>query len=163
MEKKHAIECLEKLTGWAKRKGYQVCFSQDNDDEIVFEDKTINIMTRTTFENRVYSLLHECGHLIEYSNNSKKYQRKYPLSERILSDGRSQYSIEGRVETVEEEISAWRHGEKLATILGLKIDRKRYRKYAASNLIQYIDWAADRGPRSPETLKKKDLDKPWKI
>jgi hypothetical protein len=158
MDKYYALMCLEKLTGWAKRRGYKVCFKQDNEDEILFDDKKINITTRTTYENRVYSLLHECGHLIEYANGGLKYHRKYPLAWRSNLDGRVTNSIQGRIELIEEEINAWRQGEKLAKRLGLYINKSRYNKYASYNLIRYIDWAAERGPKSPKNNRKKVVD-----
>lgn len=163
MNKKYALICLEKLTGWLKRKGYKIDFSHNNEDQIVFEDKIIYISTRTNYECRVYSLLHECGHLIEYNGGHSKYFKRYPTAKRIMSDARSQYSKEGIVETLEEEINAWRQGMKLYKRLGLNISDQKYNAYAAKYLLQYIDWAAQRGRNRLIFQWKKDLDKPWEI
>lgn len=163
MNEKYAKICLDKLFKWANSKGYQILKGRDLDDCVIYEDKIIHINTRVSPEKQVYTLLHECGHIVEYKNGGDKYKKKYPISERIRNDGRSQYSFEGRVATVEEEISAWRNGKKIANSLGLLINEKKYDRYAAVNVISYIDWAASRSRKSPESFRNKVLDKPWEI
>ena len=144
MKEKQAIKYLESLNQWAHLKGYTVSYSYNAEDEVSFENKTITISSRTNPEKMLYSLLHECGHLLEYNNNSDSYHKKYPLAKTIMCDGRTRHSNQGRVETIEEEINAWKKGEKLADRLGFKMNKKVYRKYAADNVITYIDWAAAR-------------------
>ena len=143
MDVKRAMKYSRMVANWLRTKGYTVEYSYNAVDEIQFADKKIIISTRTSPENRLYSLLHECGHLLEY-NNSASYRKKYPLAERILLDARTQQSIQGRVETVGEEIEAWNKGEKLADRLGIKMNKQRYKKYAAKQVITYIDWASER-------------------
>lgn len=135
---------LERLMHWASCKGYSVEFSYNTENEVNLPYKEIKISTRLNLENRLYILLHECGHLLEYNNGGASYYKKYPLADKILKDARFAQSNQGRVETIKEEISAWNTGERLADRLGIKMNKKRYRKYAANKIITYIDWASDR-------------------
>lgn len=144
MTKECALDCISRLKDWLEKRGYKLYFSHDAFDEIDFEEKTIHLTTRTTFEKRLYSLLHECGHLIEWDNGSNKYFKKYPLAKAMLDDGRKEYSLEGMVQTIEEEINAWKKGFYLAQSLGFPVEHSKYNRYAAQNSITYIDSVAHR-------------------
>jgi len=144
MNEYKAMKYIGSVSDWLHKRGYTIECSYNAEDQVLLGHKKVTISTRNSPENRLYILLHECGHLLEYNNDSPSYHKKYPLSEPMLMDARKKYSIRGRVEIVEEEINAWKKGEKLADRLGFKMDKERYRKYAAKQVITYIDWAADR-------------------
>jgi hypothetical protein len=156
--KEYALICISRLKTWLNKRGYSVSFSHNNQDAICYESKTISLTTRTSFEKRVYSLLHECGHLIEWNDGGSKYYKKYPLAKEIWNDGRKEYLLEAKVQTIEEEISAWRKGYLLANSLGLEIELPKYNRYAARNIFSYIDWAANR--KRAKNKEKKVVDIP---
>lgn len=133
---------IEKLIGWANQKGYAVKFGKKYNEEVIFDQKLIKINNAYNRLQQLYTLLHECGHIIEYRNGSTHYFKKYPTANKILKDGRSARSLVGRVEVIEEEINAWRSGEKLAEKLQIEIDPTKYNKEAATWIMGYIKWAS---------------------
>lgn len=127
------------LKKWCARKDYTVEIGAFK-DEVDTVQKCLRLNNRTRMNNRVYSFLHECGHIVIQSNN-KKYTNKYPISGK---NARRNNCLLSRIEIIEEEIEAWRVGEKIAEKLNIKLDKKRYRKYAARFLMSYVVSAAMR-------------------
>jgi len=132
------------LCVWLDDKGWSVEDDYCVRDEIFFHGKYITISKRQNMEKRLYSLLHECGHLLVQQNNSK-YEEKYPVQAKMnqyMSNKRIEKSKGYRVETLTEEIEAWKRGRKLAERLNLYIDDKNFRKLENECIYSYIEWAA---------------------
>jgi len=74
-------------------------------------------------------LLHEAGHVIFRHKNNKP---------RAKID---RQSIEGKVEILIEEMSAWHEGYKLSKKFGIVIDPNLWEHNCSSSLAKYIKWA----------------------
>jgi len=132
------------LCVWLDDKGWSVEEDYCVRDEIFFHGKYITISKRQSVEKRLYSLLHECGHLLIQQNNTK-YEEKYPAQAKMnqfYSNKRIEKSKDYRVETLTEEIEAWNRGRKLADRLNLFIEDKNFRKLTNECIYSYIEWAA---------------------
>ena len=132
---------FQHLTHWAESKGYQVVLETDGEDHICFEEKRVTIDSRCWSENRFYTLLHECGHLLIYQNR-RSFQKDYPMYAVFAVDGRQAKSNAYRVSLIAEEIMAWKKGRDLARRLNLTIDKTKYDQVMVEAVMSYIDMAA---------------------
>jgi hypothetical protein len=129
---------------WLEKKGWSVECDHSVRDEIFFHGKYITISKRNGVEKRLYSLLHECGHLLIQQNNIQ-YEQQYPTQARMnqfYAHRGIEKSKDYRVETLTEEIAAWERGKKLANRLGLFYDQKNFQTLANKCIYTYIEWAA---------------------
>ena len=93
-------------------------------------------------ENRLYSLLHECGHALIRSN-AKNFEYSYPAHATAELDGRKRRSDKYKVSLIEEEVEAWKRGYRLAKRLGVFIDENNFNKLKTKCLISYFNWAVE--------------------
>lgn len=137
---------LERLCGWAEKRGWITEFSYTGNDEMEPDNKMIYVNTRQGVEKQLYSMLHECGHVLVQSN-LKSYYKKYPATaqSRFLDVGRMrrfEKTKKYKIDTISEEIEAWERGKKLARRLNLYINEDNYTKLMYECVYTYIDWAA---------------------
>jgi len=139
--KKQAFESgIEELIDWTHKKGYSIEFSYCVQDEFRPSDKMITISLRQGPEKQLYSLLHECGHLI-LQNNENLYSAKYPSSAKMAycnSNKRLERSSKYKVDVMAEEIDAWRKGKDLAKRLDIYIEEEEYYAVSTKCLYTYI-------------------------
>jgi len=140
--KKQAFESgIEELIDWTDKKGYSIDFDYCVRDEYRPEEKVITISLRQGSENRLYALLHECGHLI-LGNNETLYAKKYPSSMKMAycnnNNKRLERSAKYKVDILTEEIDAWRKGKDLANRLEIYIDEDNYYSIMARCVYTYI-------------------------
>ena len=133
-------KCIEKLSNYLDKKG--VYLAKGNFDAYFHEDKTVvyNYKLRNK-NNRIYSILHEIGHLLAFTGNRKAYQRKFPVlyKQRFGEGKQNKNSNRYRMETVIEEHDAWKRGERVAKKLNLDIDFDKYYTYASRQVKTYYD------------------------
>lgn len=136
-----AIQSLEKIESWLDKKGFVLCKSNKKtiQDEVDFERKVVFLSLRSSPINQVYSLLHECGHVIVRSRKKYKEDFRQHIN---AADGEGRHSIVSSVQEVEEEILAWREGEVLAKKLSINLDKDRYYVYGYKWVMGYIVMAA---------------------
>jgi len=139
--KKQAFETgIEELIEWTNKKGYDIEFDYCVQDEFRPGDKMITISTRQGREKQLYSLLHECGHLI-LQNNDDLYNTKYPSSAKMAyctNNKRLERSPKYKVDVMTEEIDAWRKGKDLAKRLDIYIEEEEYYLVSTKCLYTYI-------------------------
>jgi len=139
--KQQAFESgIEELIEWTNKKGYDIEFDYCVQDEFRAGDRMITISTRQGREKQLYSLLHECGHLI-LQNNENLYNDKYPSSAKMaycLSNKRLEESSKYKVDVMAEEIDAWRKGKDLAKRLDIYIEEDNYYSVSTKCLYTYI-------------------------
>ena len=133
----------EELKGWLLNKGYKLVYETNADDCVDFNTKTVHVNSRSHPENRYYTLLHECGHIL-VAQGSKKFSKEMPMYAKS-SDGRSARSKAYRVSTVAEEIEAWKRGRRLSYKLGHDLDEDKFDKQITESVMSYIEWASDGG------------------
>ena len=128
---------LEVLKKWVSRKGYTVSECANISDEIDFFSKEIIINKNQTSKNKLYSLLHEAGHLM-INNNISSFLNFVPLYPNYFYDGRTMRSRKYKVSVLCEEIEAWKKGIGIAKRLDIKIDKDDYLDYMSKNVWTYV-------------------------
>ena len=91
---------FREVEDWVANKGYSVVTETDAEDRVEWADKTIYINSRNRIENRYYTLLHECGHMM-IAQSWRDFDRDHPMYA-SSSDGRNARSKAFKVSTVAE-------------------------------------------------------------
>jgi hypothetical protein len=133
MTHENAICALER---WAYTRGYCIDFSYNGDDSVDKIAKIISINTTRSLETQLYTLLHECGHILIYGSDKV-------VNVEEVTDYYSEKSNIHRVFRVIEEVEAWKRGLSLANRLGIKVDKEKWNRDAARALKQYMKWCLD--------------------
>jgi hypothetical protein len=117
--------------------GVDVIFDSDEANAYWTSDNaTISISTNQSKRLQLYTILHEAGHAIIRA--SENYDERFPYGDKFENK-----SIARRVDVVREEVMAWDEGEKLAFMLGIKLDPKLWHNFLKKNLFDYVRWAYD--------------------
>lgn len=127
-------ESIDSLIFWADDYGYSVGFSPNGEDSISSDAKYIEINSNSTIETQLYTLLHECGHLLIYNNGST-----FGFSD--IHKNFSEKSNTHKVFTVIEEIEAWKRGRSLAKRLDIYVDDDAWNRRVCSAIKKYMIWA----------------------
>ena len=106
------------------------------------KEKKVVLSTRQSTQNQLFSILHECGHLLIRSNK-KKYKAEYPLLNKFEENETSIKPLRFFIEETKEEILAWDKGWKLARQMKFIIEEKKYRHYAATCVMTYMAVATE--------------------
>ena len=123
------------------RLGYEVLEGSDFNDVCMSDIKQIHICSRNGIENKLYALLHECGHAL-IRENWTKFQKEFPAHAACGYDGRKNTPDKYRISLIEEEFAAWKRGKRVAKRLGIQLDEARFEKHKAQCLMSYINWGA---------------------
>ncbi len=125
--------------------GWSLWEETDTEDRVCFEDRVMYINSRNHPETRFYTVLHELGHIIVWSNSDdfKAEMPMYVHSPDIPCDGRRERGKAYRVSLIAEEIEAWKLGRRFAIAQGLWINNEKYHKHMTDAVMTYIDWAAE--------------------
>ena len=124
---------LNKIFKWIDSVGYTTKFSRG--DEVDFDEKVISI--RRNQKNIIFSVLHECGHIIG--------DKKFPIKDcKILEKGYYNASFAKtnlyKYKKLQDEMTAWEEGYKLGKSLGIKIKKDEYDIFAAKNFNTYVKY-----------------------
>ena len=133
-------EYYKKVVNYAYNKGFKVIEEQNGTNSVCLNAYFITINASQGPENRLFSLLHECGHILLCADETR-YKEAFPGVWNGVQDKRSSRSRFFRVSLVEEEMAAWNEGLKLAKRLGIKINRKNWDKHKTDCLYTYLRWA----------------------
>jgi len=129
---------IKKLEGWLSKRGYGLFMSKlpTIEDEVDLERKVVFITTRSSKQNQLYSLLHECGHIVIRSR--RDYNTRYSSSIAYTEGNTKKPSYRALVEEIEEEILAWREGHNLAKKLEIFVEEKSYYQYSSRWVMSYV-------------------------
>lgn len=97
-----------------------------------FEDGLITITKKQSLRSRLYSLLHEAGHV--------RLRKRDPL--RFVGDlNVGVKNRRERIDILHEEFLAWDEGYQISEELNLNISRSNWKQFSQKNLYDYISWA----------------------
>ncbi len=130
-------QALGTVIYWLQSKGYFVDFARDGDDSVDREAKIVSINSTRSLETQLYTLLHECGHVLvsesdSIVNGAEEVLSKYGENTKIY-----------KTFTVIEEVEAWKRGLKLAGRLHVPVDKKKWNRDVARAITSYMKWAID--------------------
>lgn len=130
-------DAITAVTYWFQQKGYHVEIDRDGEDAIDRDSKFVSINSTRSLETQLHVILHEAGHLLveksdKITNGIPEVLNKYSEKSKIH-----------RTFTVIEEIEAWKRGLKLASRLGIKINKEKWNKDVARAIYKYMVWATE--------------------
>lgn len=134
-------QSLSIIESWLDKKGFVLCKSNKKtiQDEVDFERKVVFLSLRSSPINQLYSVLHECGHVIVRGKKTYKQDFREYIN---ASEGEGRTTITSTIQEIEEEILAWREGAALAKKLHISMDREKYYKYGYKWVMTYVVLAA---------------------
>lgn len=113
--------------------GIVVIWGKGEINAYFYDDDFISINTNSDKEIQLFCLLHEAGHLI--LRRDKDFSKKYP---HVHKEGKTQLS---KVDVLREELNSWEEGRRLAEMLGITINEKRWDSYWRHQFYKYVRWA----------------------
>ena len=132
---------IDKLSEWLNARGVKVVTGKRVDSRYEPSEKTIYLQVTKDKEEAFYTLLHECGHVL-IEQNGKSFYRSYPSPDTVdWCDLMATKDVVQQVSIIAEELEAWNRGERLASRLGLEIQRRRWNKtrsVCVSGYMHYI-------------------------
>ena len=114
-----------------------ISFGYDEPNACSEEDKIITINTRQHLETRLYTLLHEAGHIILY----EEYDHTGLFPHIIHQPFKKRFSKASAVDVVRNEVLAWEAAFELAVNLGIKVNNKKWNNIRKKCLYEYCKWA----------------------
>tara|TARA_R110001592_G_scaffold188358_2_gene433463 strand:+ start:5720 stop:6127 length:408 start_codon:yes stop_codon:yes gene_type:complete len=129
---------IKKLKNWLSKYGFSLVYGSD--DYVCWDASIVCINSRNRQENKLYALIHECGHVMVDNNRDRLYESSSMVQRSY--EGRRP-SKQKRIAVVAEEIEAWRRGERLARKLKIDIDEPKFDKQRTMAIMSYINWAAE--------------------
>ena len=135
-------QSIDKIESWLAKKGFALLKSKLStiQDEVDFDRKVVFLSLRSKPEYQLYSLLHECGHVI--IRTRKDYRLRYAASAEREENPSKNETNRSIVEQIEEEILAWREGQSLANKLDIYVSDGKYYKYGYRWVMSYVVLAA---------------------
>lgn len=126
---------LQKLCDWAADRGYLVDLHAEahEADEVDPSTRVITISPTQTQRQKVYSLAHECGHILGFESADFLFSEPRGMASK---------SARNRLGIVEVELDAWRRGFRLCERLGLGLSPKGFEREACRWLMTYVRDAA---------------------
>ena len=122
--------------------GVSVVFEPDGEDVLYHDGRAvqrgdfITINSRHTLRKRLFTLLHEAGH-VALRTSAREHKSRFPFCKESSKKTRSY-----RVDTLREEVLAWEAATQLYKDLGVNIDEAAWSRARTDALRKYIDWAA---------------------
>lgn len=110
-----------------------------NNDYYYPNDNLIELNKTSNNVSKLYSLLHEAGHLILRKNNKKKYFKFFENVANIYKDECLKFKS-SCIELLNEEIIAWYIGYNLSKKLKLKVQWKNYAKCMNNCIWVYVKY-----------------------
>ena len=135
-------QSIDKIESWLAKKGFALLKSKlpTIQDEVDFERKVVFLSLRSKPECQLYSLLHECGHVV--IRTRKDYSIRFAASVEREENPSKNETNRSIVEQIEEEILAWREGQALANKLDIYVNDGKYYKYGFRWVMSYITLGA---------------------
>jgi len=134
------VKQFDIIKSWALSRGYSTLCYTDAGDYVDLDQKMIHIGSRQHAENRFYTLLHECGHIL-VALTADKFESEHPMYA-FSPDITSRSSKAYKVSLLAEEIEAWKRGRRLALRHGLEIDNKKFDDVMTNCVMSYINSTA---------------------
>lgn len=126
-----------KIKKWIKNQGYTLKWGKNDFVDYQTKELTLYGGKNRSDIHQIYTALHECGHIV--IANKKTYERDYKslvIADDI--DSRHMRSNVYKYKKLREEMMAWEEGYKLATKLGIKLDRHEFDVYSSKYFMTYV-------------------------
>lgn len=131
---------IAKLEKWLASLGLTLVKGKKLNDEVFMEKKIVLLSTRQNLVHQLYSLLHECGHVM-IRIHPKEFSKEYPMLAELENRSLHKFPLRFHMEEVKEEIRAWDNGLQLAKKLSIPISEREYFNFASRWVLRYMAFA----------------------
>lgn len=122
---------IGRVLAWCAARGIQV---EDGPGNCYYVGlRLIELSKRDSPQTRLFTLLHECGHVLCDKTRPKRWPRGY----QAIGTPLHRKSLGHSIECLAEEVEAWHRGERLAKRLGVRLDLDAFRKCRNAALASY--------------------------
>lgn len=128
---------INKVEKWIHSFNFELVKGKHLRDEVFVDKKIVTLSTKQNLVHQLFSLLHECGHMI-IRLNKKRFGETYPTLVELEDKELKKYPLRFHLEEVKEEIEAWDKGFELAKKLGIPISDRDYYKFASRWVLRYM-------------------------
>jgi hypothetical protein len=135
-------QSIDKIEVWLSKRSFALFKSKLKtiEDEVDFDRKIVFLSLRSKPINQLYSLLHECGHVVV--RTKKDYKSRFRATNAREAGTLLRETNRSIVEQIEEEILAWREGYALAQKLNIDLIEKDFYQYGFRWVMSYITLGA---------------------
>ncbi len=148
------IAKMDKMRIWLKRQGFGLEVAPGCRDEVDFGAKTVRIDGRHSYQIKLASLIHECGHVDIFKKRLRSPKERIcggTLAEHFMDVGRGNPAARAsRLATLQEEMEAWDAGQRLVKRLAVRYKRSVFEKDRVRCLMTYVAFTASRMRMSKE-------------
>ena len=140
---------MEKLRAWLQRRSFALRLGAKR-DAVFYGLEEVTISTRQTPALQLHSALHECGHVAIFRERVLRPDRVVAGSTLRSWVASKRRSAAEKRRVLEEEVEAWRRGERLGRRLRLKLpSAEERRRHRSRCLATYVRWTLL--PTAPRT------------
>jgi hypothetical protein len=137
---------MERLRDWLAVRGFALRLQNKAHDHVDFGSKVVLINALCCYQTRLATVLHECGHIVVHCQRLRKPRERVAGSsilEDVLRKGRcDERGRASRLSVLQEELTAWDNGVKLALRLGVTYAKGHFERLRTAALMTYVGWTA---------------------
>lgn len=136
---------IKTLETWVHKRNWTINFKAYSTDKMSTDDKEISINSKLSLETQLYTLLHECGHILARAK-LKQYYKRYPSTHRVEIKKFNKGLMRAKaykIDALSEEIDAWRSGKQLAKRLKIQINEKNFNTIMYKSVFTYVEAYAE--------------------
>ncbi len=138
-----AISDLSTLIEWVKERGVTVVFGntpRDTGATLLQEQNIIKMSSRYMPEKQLFTLLHECGHML--IGERRKHER-YGMGYKQEHHPIVSKTLHHRFDVLDEEMEAWFRGLRLARRLKIRVNKEAFHAHRLKCLKTYVKWVLE--------------------
>lgn len=137
-----AVADLGTLIDWCRERGVDVRFGNmpsGTGATYFAEESYVKMSSRFSAEKQLYTLLHECGHML--IGDRRKHER-YGMGHH-QKDPNVRRTLHHRFDVLDEELEAWFRGMKLARRLKIRVNKETFHSHRLQCLKTYVKWVLE--------------------
>lgn len=128
---------IKKIKSWINERGYTLCDGRTDYVDYNKREMVLYNGDKRSKKHKIYTALHECGHIVIAHRASYEVDYKSIVIADDI-DARHERSNVYKYKKLREEMMAWEEGAKLASKLGIKINKEDYDQYASKYWMSYV-------------------------
>ncbi len=125
------------IMSFCEKNGIKVALVNSEENLAYPKVNLISISTKQSWKKRLYTLLHEIGHIMIY-RNKESWKKDFSVFTLDVYDQRKYRSHKYQVSLIAEEIDAWRIGRQIAEECNVFLDNEEYHSLMNSCVFSYI-------------------------
>ena len=142
MQKRDILEAISRVENYLYEKySVEVHYEPGADNAYYDSLERIEIDSYQNYLYRLYTLLHEAGHvLVRHGLRSpySTFELRFPNMK--FADRSSRGNLSHRIDVLREEVLAWEAAATIAEMLDIKVDNSKLDTHRNKCIKSYVDW-----------------------